>query len=135
VPRGDSDFCLAVDRALSHIYKSGEIATVFTSVRHADAANRYAEDPPRCPNELLTEERPDVAGMPFEQALAELETEVCAVRFSSAAKSRSSSSLSDLASAAVARRRNRSGLSLEGSVNRERLPSNEGSYHGDGNPD
>jgi len=29
LPRGDSDFRLAVDRALSHIYKSGEIAAVF----------------------------------------------------------------------------------------------------------
>ena len=31
LPRGDSDFRLAVDRALSHIYKSGEIATVFAT--------------------------------------------------------------------------------------------------------
>src|SRR5271166_4817138 len=31
LPRGDSDFRLAVDRALSHIYKSGEIETVFAS--------------------------------------------------------------------------------------------------------
>ncbi len=31
LPRGDSDFRLAVDRALSRIYKSGEIATVFAS--------------------------------------------------------------------------------------------------------
>jgi len=29
LPRGDSDFRLAVDRALSHIYRSGEIASVF----------------------------------------------------------------------------------------------------------
>ena len=29
LPRGDSDFRLAVDRALSHIYRSGEIAAVF----------------------------------------------------------------------------------------------------------
>jgi ABC-type amino acid transport substrate-binding protein len=28
--RGDGDFRLAVDRALSHIYRSGEIATIFT---------------------------------------------------------------------------------------------------------
>ena len=27
--RGDEDFRLAVDRALSHIYRSGEIATIF----------------------------------------------------------------------------------------------------------
>ncbi len=31
LPHGDSDFRLAVDRALSHIYKSGEIETVFTN--------------------------------------------------------------------------------------------------------
>jgi polar amino acid transport system substrate-binding protein/glutamate/aspartate transport system substrate-binding protein len=31
LPRGDNDFRLAVDRALSHIYKSGEIATVFAT--------------------------------------------------------------------------------------------------------
>jgi ABC-type amino acid transport substrate-binding protein len=31
LPRGDSDFRLAIDRALSHIYKSGEIETVFAS--------------------------------------------------------------------------------------------------------
>jgi ABC-type amino acid transport substrate-binding protein len=31
LPRGDSDFRLAVDRALSHIYKSGEIAAVFAN--------------------------------------------------------------------------------------------------------
>ena len=31
LPRGDSDFRLAVDRALSHIYRSGEIETVFAS--------------------------------------------------------------------------------------------------------
>ncbi|MBV8107546.1 MAG: amino acid ABC transporter substrate-binding protein [Hyphomicrobiales bacterium] len=31
LPRGDSDFRLAVDRALSRIYKSGEIATVFAN--------------------------------------------------------------------------------------------------------
>ncbi|MFY9971832.1 MAG: amino acid ABC transporter substrate-binding protein [Roseiarcus sp.] len=31
LPRGDSDFRLAVDRALSGIYKSGEIATVFAN--------------------------------------------------------------------------------------------------------
>ncbi len=29
MPRGDSDFRLAVDRALSHIYRSGEIGTIF----------------------------------------------------------------------------------------------------------
>jgi ABC-type amino acid transport substrate-binding protein len=29
LPRGDSDFRLAVDRALSRIYRSGEIATIF----------------------------------------------------------------------------------------------------------
>jgi ABC-type amino acid transport substrate-binding protein len=29
LPRGDEDFRLAVDQALSHIYRSGEIATVF----------------------------------------------------------------------------------------------------------
>jgi ABC-type amino acid transport substrate-binding protein len=29
LPRGDGDFRLAVDRALSHIYRSGEIAAVF----------------------------------------------------------------------------------------------------------
>jgi len=29
LPRGDSDFRLAVDRALSHIYRSGEIAAIF----------------------------------------------------------------------------------------------------------
>jgi polar amino acid transport system substrate-binding protein/glutamate/aspartate transport system substrate-binding protein len=29
LPRGDEDFRLEVDRALSHIYRSGEIATVF----------------------------------------------------------------------------------------------------------
>ena len=46
LPRGDSDFRLAVDRALSHIYKSGEIAAVFSNrLRRADAADRYAEDP------------------------------------------------------------------------------------------
>ncbi len=28
--RGDGDFRLAVDRALSHVYRSGEIATIFT---------------------------------------------------------------------------------------------------------
>ena len=31
LPRGDSDFRLAVDRALSHIYQSGEIETVFAT--------------------------------------------------------------------------------------------------------
>ena len=31
LPRGDSDFRLAVDRALSRIYKSGEIASIFAS--------------------------------------------------------------------------------------------------------
>lgn len=30
LPRGDEDFRLAVDRALSHIYRSGEIGTIFT---------------------------------------------------------------------------------------------------------
>ena len=29
LPRGDNDFRLAVDRALSHIYRSGEIASIF----------------------------------------------------------------------------------------------------------
>jgi len=29
LPRGDNDFRLAVDRALSHIYRSGEIGTIF----------------------------------------------------------------------------------------------------------
>ena len=29
LPRGDSDFRLAIDRALSHIYRSGEIASIF----------------------------------------------------------------------------------------------------------
>jgi ABC-type amino acid transport substrate-binding protein len=29
LPRGDSDFRLAVDRALSHIYRSGEVGTIF----------------------------------------------------------------------------------------------------------
>ena len=29
LPRGDSDFRLAVDKALSHIYRSGEIAAIF----------------------------------------------------------------------------------------------------------
>jgi polar amino acid transport system substrate-binding protein/glutamate/aspartate transport system substrate-binding protein len=29
LPRGDSDFRLAVDRALSHIYRSGEIGPIF----------------------------------------------------------------------------------------------------------
>jgi polar amino acid transport system substrate-binding protein/glutamate/aspartate transport system substrate-binding protein len=32
LPRGDSDFRLAIDRALSHVYKSGEIGTIFASV-------------------------------------------------------------------------------------------------------
>jgi len=32
LPRGDSDFRLAIDRALSHVYKSGEIETIFASV-------------------------------------------------------------------------------------------------------
>jgi len=31
LPHGDSDFRLAVDRALSHIYKSGEIEAVFAN--------------------------------------------------------------------------------------------------------
>jgi polar amino acid transport system substrate-binding protein/glutamate/aspartate transport system substrate-binding protein len=31
LPRGDSGFRLAVDRALSHIYKSGEIAAIFAN--------------------------------------------------------------------------------------------------------
>ncbi|MBV8133057.1 MAG: amino acid ABC transporter substrate-binding protein [Alphaproteobacteria bacterium] len=31
LPHGDSDFRLAVDRALSHIYRSGEIAAIFQS--------------------------------------------------------------------------------------------------------
>jgi ABC-type amino acid transport substrate-binding protein len=29
LPRDDSDFRLAVDRALSHIYRSGEVASIF----------------------------------------------------------------------------------------------------------
>ena len=29
LPRGDEDFRLAVDRALSHIYRSGEISAIF----------------------------------------------------------------------------------------------------------
>jgi len=29
LPRGDSDYRLAVDRALSHIYRSGEIGPIF----------------------------------------------------------------------------------------------------------
>jgi polar amino acid transport system substrate-binding protein/glutamate/aspartate transport system substrate-binding protein len=29
LPRGDEDFRLAIDRALSHIYRSGEIAGIF----------------------------------------------------------------------------------------------------------
>ena len=29
LPRGDEDFRLAVDRALSHIYRDGEIVTIF----------------------------------------------------------------------------------------------------------
>lgn len=29
LPRGDDDFRLAVDRALSHIYRSGDIAAIF----------------------------------------------------------------------------------------------------------
>ena len=29
LPRGDEDFRLAVDRALSHIYRSGEVAVLF----------------------------------------------------------------------------------------------------------
>jgi ABC-type amino acid transport substrate-binding protein len=29
LPRGDTDFRLAVDRALSHIYRSGEVASIF----------------------------------------------------------------------------------------------------------
>jgi len=29
LPRGDNDFRLAIDRALSHIYRSGEIGTIF----------------------------------------------------------------------------------------------------------
>jgi ABC-type amino acid transport substrate-binding protein len=29
LPRGDSDFRLAIDQALSHIYKSEEIETIF----------------------------------------------------------------------------------------------------------
>ena len=38
LPHGDSDFRLAVDRALSHIYKSGEIATVFATAFGAQTA-------------------------------------------------------------------------------------------------
>jgi ABC-type amino acid transport substrate-binding protein len=30
LPRGDEDFRLAVDRALSHIYRDGEIAAIFS---------------------------------------------------------------------------------------------------------
>ncbi len=36
LPRGDSDFRLAVDRALSSIYKSGEIAAVFANTFGAE---------------------------------------------------------------------------------------------------
>jgi polar amino acid transport system substrate-binding protein/glutamate/aspartate transport system substrate-binding protein len=35
--KGDGDFRLAVDRALSHLYRSGEIATVFSSAFGASA--------------------------------------------------------------------------------------------------
>ena len=31
LPRGDEDFRLAVDTALSHIYRSGEIVRIFTA--------------------------------------------------------------------------------------------------------
>ena len=37
LPRGDDDFRLAVDRALSHIYKSAEIGTVLTATFGANA--------------------------------------------------------------------------------------------------
>ena len=37
LPHGDSDFRLAVDRALSHIYKSAEIGTVFSATFGAQA--------------------------------------------------------------------------------------------------
>jgi polar amino acid transport system substrate-binding protein/glutamate/aspartate transport system substrate-binding protein len=39
LPRGDSDFRLAIDRALSRIYKSGEIETVFASAFGAPPNN------------------------------------------------------------------------------------------------
>ncbi len=46
LPHGDEDFRLAVDRALSHIYRSGEIASrVRSHVRRRDAAKRHIEDP------------------------------------------------------------------------------------------
>ena len=46
LPRGDEDFRLAVDRALSHIYRSGEIADrVRSHLRRRDAAERHVEDP------------------------------------------------------------------------------------------
>ena len=46
LPHGDEDFRLAVDRALSHIYRSGEIAhRVRSYVRRPDAAERHIEDP------------------------------------------------------------------------------------------
>ena len=38
LPRGDSDFRLAVDRALSHIYRSGEIAAIFQGTFGGKAA-------------------------------------------------------------------------------------------------
>ncbi len=47
LPRGDSDFRLAIDRALSRIYKSGEIHTVFASAfgkRFRRAAKRHVKD-------------------------------------------------------------------------------------------
>src|SRR5262249_31995030 len=37
LPRGDDDFRLAVDRALSHIYRSGEIAAIFGRTFGANA--------------------------------------------------------------------------------------------------
>jgi polar amino acid transport system substrate-binding protein/glutamate/aspartate transport system substrate-binding protein len=37
LPRGDDDFRLAVDRALSHIYRSGEIAAIFGRIFGANA--------------------------------------------------------------------------------------------------
>ena len=46
LPHGDEDFRLAVDRALSHIYRSGEIADrVRAHFRRRDAAERHIEDP------------------------------------------------------------------------------------------
>jgi ABC-type amino acid transport substrate-binding protein len=40
LPRGDSDFRLAIDRALSHIYKSEEIGTIFAGAFGAPPNDR-----------------------------------------------------------------------------------------------